>query len=148
MKNKSHLIKTTKEELEAVQEFWEDGSCGEVLGKSEEEGSKALYDTQSRVRYELEPYIHDFANFNYAFNKDVLEIGVGMGADHQNLARTARTLPSLKKFAETIPDIHRKCIAHVQLLLNILNHTSNQKGIPKRLSVKIKCFSGVFYLHK
>ena len=34
-------------------------------------------------RYELEPYINNFAEFEKAKNKKFLEIGVGLGADHQ-----------------------------------------------------------------
>ena len=43
---------------------------------------------QARERYELEPYIFEFANFRDGFNRDVLEIGIGMGADHAHWARS------------------------------------------------------------
>jgi hypothetical protein len=41
----------------------------------------------ARARYELEPYIRDFAGFSEGTGKDVLEVGVGMGADHLEWAR-------------------------------------------------------------
>ncbi len=39
------------------------------------------------ARYQLEPYLPTFARFEEAAGRDVLEIGVGMGADHLQLAR-------------------------------------------------------------
>jgi SAM-dependent methyltransferase len=47
----------------------------------------ARLDAQARTRYELEPYIFDFARFADARDKDVLEIGVGMGVDHLEWAK-------------------------------------------------------------
>jgi len=43
-------------------------------------------DAQARTRYDLEPFIFDFARFPEAKDKRVLEVGVGMGADHLNWA--------------------------------------------------------------
>tara|TARA_Y100001958_G_C20984784_1_gene374582 strand:+ start:17 stop:724 length:708 start_codon:yes stop_codon:yes gene_type:complete len=37
-------------------------------------------------RYELEPYIESFAEFDLSKDKKILEIGVGLGADHQMFA--------------------------------------------------------------
>lgn len=53
-----------------VQRFWDDEACGERDGALQEER-----------RYAKEPEIFDFASFESARGLDVLEIGVGMGAD-------------------------------------------------------------------
>jgi hypothetical protein len=47
-----------------VRDFWDKKSCGEAYatGGSEEE----YYETQSKARYELEPYISGFAKFHEA----------------------------------------------------------------------------------
>jgi ubiquinone/menaquinone biosynthesis C-methylase UbiE len=68
-----------------VAAFWEEGSCGEVyaVGASPLERMEA----HAAARYTLEPYIRNFAHFEAAEGKDVLEIGVGMGADHCEWAR-------------------------------------------------------------
>lgn len=69
-----------------VKKFWNKESCGEVYatGQSEME----CYESESHRRYELEPYIFDFAAFHEGNKKDVLEIGVGMGADHVEWAKS------------------------------------------------------------
>ncbi len=70
--------------LQEVKEFWNKGSCGEVYSQGED--AREQYRTQALARYTLEPYILPFAEFSLATGKDALEIGVGMGADHQQLA--------------------------------------------------------------
>jgi len=57
-------------EKDDVKDFWEQEACGERYGAE-----------QDRLRYELEPEILRFADFESAAGKRVLEIGVGMGAD-------------------------------------------------------------------
>jgi ubiquinone/menaquinone biosynthesis C-methylase UbiE len=68
-----------------VREFWDEASCGEVYAQG---GSlREQFESQARARYELEPYIRDFARFEEGAGRDVLEIGVGMGADHLEWAK-------------------------------------------------------------
>jgi ubiquinone/menaquinone biosynthesis C-methylase UbiE len=65
-----------------VKEHWEKEACGERYG--EETDRKTFFETISKARYRLEPYIPQFADFSSAGGKTVLEIGVGAGADFQN----------------------------------------------------------------
>jgi ubiquinone/menaquinone biosynthesis C-methylase UbiE len=68
----------------AVRDFWEQAACGEQLylqGLRTDD-----YLDQARLRYVLEPYIEKFADFAAWSGKRVLEIGVGLGADHQGFA--------------------------------------------------------------
>lgn len=69
-----------------ILEFWDAASCGEVYaeGLSVEE----RFRNHAEARYRLEPYIQDFARFEDGSGQDVLEIGVGMGADHLQWARS------------------------------------------------------------
>ena len=64
-----------------VREFWQEAACGEelLLHSLDREG----FEKQAAERYRLEPYILDFARFDGWREKRVLEIGVGLGADHQ-----------------------------------------------------------------
>ncbi len=73
-----------------VHDHWNHRSCGE--GYAETEAGFDL-SAQERERYALEPYLFDFARFEDGRGKDVLEVGVGMGADHLMWARSGpRTL--------------------------------------------------------
>jgi ubiquinone/menaquinone biosynthesis C-methylase UbiE len=65
-----------------VENFWNAASCGE-LAYAQGTDFRNQMKSQADARYLLEPYIHDFARFQEGHNKDVLEIGVGMGSDHQ-----------------------------------------------------------------
>ena len=69
----------------AVQEFWNRRSCGEVYATGDTLAIQL--EAQARARYELEPYIFEFARFDEGRGRDVLEIGVGMGADHLEWAK-------------------------------------------------------------
>ncbi len=73
-----------------VYDFWNEASCGETLYLSgrDREG----FQSQLRRRYELEPYIFDFAKFDQSKGLNVLEIGVGLGADHQKFAESGAIL--------------------------------------------------------
>lgn len=71
---------------QCVHDFWEKASCGEELYLSNI--TKQAYIEQSQARYRLEPYILDFADFKSFSKKRVLEIGVGLGADHQKFAES------------------------------------------------------------
>jgi len=67
-------------ELAQVRDFWQAQSCGEVYAQGA--SLRERFEAQSRARYALEPYLRPFARFEDGRARDVLEIGVGMGADH------------------------------------------------------------------
>jgi SAM-dependent methyltransferase len=71
---------------EGVRRFWNEKSCGEVYAHGRD--AREQFETQASERYLLEPYLHEFARFSEASEKDVLEIGIGMGADHVEWAKS------------------------------------------------------------
>jgi len=76
-----------------VHDFWERAACGEDLYL---QGiTKDSYLEQARRRYELEPCIEPFADFGAWVGKRVLEIGVGLGADHQRFATAGARLSGI-----------------------------------------------------
>ena len=76
---------------EAVEKFWDEASCCENL-YMKGDTKREQYDAQLIKRYELEPFILPFADFKKQSNKKVLEIGVGLGADHQMFAQNGAIL--------------------------------------------------------
>ena len=95
-----------------VHDFWNKSSCGEDLYLK---GStlKESFINESRDRYKLEPYILNFAEFNNYKNKKVLEIGLGLGADHQKFAESGANLFGI--------DLTEKSLMHVRNRLKIFN---------------------------
>jgi ubiquinone/menaquinone biosynthesis C-methylase UbiE len=75
-------------ELKAkVKQHWEEETCGIRYATASD---RSEYFMQiSSTRYQLEPYIPPFADFESAAGKRVLEIGVGAGADFENWCRHA-----------------------------------------------------------
>jgi SAM-dependent methyltransferase len=69
-----------------VRGFWDAASCGEVY--AEGLTAEEQFRRHAEARYRLEPYIRGFARFAEGAGHDVLEIGVGMGADHLEWARS------------------------------------------------------------
>lgn len=74
-----------KSNKQAVADYWGQASCGERYSSGDTRLSRL--DSQAEQRYRLEPYIREFADFSSAAGKRVLEIGVGMGADHLEFAK-------------------------------------------------------------
>ena len=71
---------TTSDAKDSVRDFWDTESCGEARLDHDDPGLR-LAELRA-IRYEVEPYIPPFADFDSARGRDVLEIGVGMGSDH------------------------------------------------------------------
>ncbi len=90
-------IKTDKEQ---VHDFWNEASCGESLYLQglDRDG----YEAQARKRHDLESYILEFADFDNAQGKRVLEIGVGLGADHQRFAQAGTELYGIDLTARAV----------------------------------------------
>ncbi len=94
---------------EQVHDFWNDAACGEelYLGSTDRAG----YDHQAERRYALEPFIIDLAKFSETRGRRVLEIGVGLGSDHQ-------------RFAQAGADLFG-----IDLTERAVEHTSNRLGL-------------------
>ncbi len=97
---------------DAVQQFWQRASCGEEAYARGETLRQQL-EQQARARYELEPYIFDFARFSEGRDKDVLEVGVGMGADHLEWARSSpRSLTGVDLTARAVEFTRTRLVAY------------------------------------
>lgn len=92
-----------------VHDFWNDAACGEALYLSGTESS--AYEAQSKARYELEPYILEFAAFHKSKCQRVLEIGVGLGADHQRYAEAGAQLSGIDLTERAVEHTRRRLAA-------------------------------------
>ena len=92
-----------------VRDFWDQASCGEALYLNDL--SREAYLAQSRKRYALEPYIEQFADFGSAKGKRVLEVGVGLGADHQRFAAAGAELSGVDLTPRAIEHTRRRFLA-------------------------------------
>jgi ubiquinone/menaquinone biosynthesis C-methylase UbiE len=95
-----------RDEKTEVKAFWNRASCGEeqLLPSVEREG----YDAQRAERYRLEPYIPDFAGFKRSNGLKTLEIGVGLGADHQSFAEGGADLRGIDLTPRAIEHTSRR----------------------------------------
>jgi SAM-dependent methyltransferase len=76
-----------------VLNFWQQAACGErlLLHSFDRQG----FENQAAERYRLEPFILDFARFADWNQKRVLEIGVGLGADHQRFVESGAKITGI-----------------------------------------------------
>jgi SAM-dependent methyltransferase len=87
-----------------VQNFWDAEPCGSrYLGALED------FEAHARARYELEPYIHDFAGFEQSSGKRVLEIGVGMGADYLEWLKAGALATGVDLSSASLERAQRRC---------------------------------------
>lgn len=87
-----------------VREFWNSDPCGSrYLGEAED------FAAHARARYELEPYIPQFARFSSASGLRVLEIGVGMGADYLEWLKAGAQATGVDLSAISIERARRRC---------------------------------------
>ena len=119
-----------------VKDFWDEQSCGEVYAAGD--SKKDYYEKHSKVRYKLEPYIHDFAKFAEGKDKDVLEIGVGMGADHIEWAKSSpRSLTGI--------DLTPRSIDHTKKRLQVMGFESEVRvGDAEKLPFDDESFDIVY----
>lgn len=118
-----------------VYDFWDESSCGEDLYL--EAYDRNGFEKQSLKRYELEPYILDFASFESAKNKNILEIGVGLGADHQKFIESGAIMTGI--------DLTKRAISNTQARLNAFGLRSNLKiGDAENLEFDDSSFDEVY----
>ena len=119
-----------------VHDFWEDSSCGENLYLKSM--NKAGYINQAEERYKLEgELILPLANFSQTKDLKVLEIGVGLGADHQKFAESGALLSGI--------DLTNRAVEYTRHRLETFGLESNlQIGDAEKLNFTNECFDQVY----
>src|SRR5262249_10849053 len=98
-----------------VHDFWNEASCGEQLYLSGLD--RNAYAQQMGQRYTLEPFLPTFARPDECRGRDVLEIGVGLGADHQLFAAAGARLSGV--------DLTERAIEHTRRRLHLFGLQSD-----------------------
>lgn len=106
---------TMRDAKKQVRDYWQESACGEklLLHSLDRDG----FEKQAAERYRLEPYIQDFAKFEEWQGKRVLEIGVGLGADHQRFVESGALSTGI--------DLTPRAIALTEQRLTVFNLTSD-----------------------
>ena len=92
--------------LRLVRDFWNARSCGEDLYLHGRDAS--AYRAQSDKRYELETFIKTFADAPSTRYREVLEIGVGLGADHPLFAEAGAQLTGIDLTEHAVEHVRRR----------------------------------------
>jgi ubiquinone/menaquinone biosynthesis C-methylase UbiE len=123
-------------ELKKVFEFWDSESCGERYATGGQE--KDRFNSETDKRYELEPYIKSFADFEKFKDLDVLEIGVGYGSDHSQIAKNnPKSLTGI--------DLTKRAIENTKKRFEVLGlNSSLQIDNAESLSFKSNSFDAVY----
>lgn len=124
-----------RQDVGAVEAYWEAAACGEELYlRGAQPGD---YQRQTTERYRLEPYIPPFAEFERYRGRRVLEIGVGLGADHQCFAEAGAELTGI--------DLTERAIGHVRRRLELCGLSSDLRtGSAEKLDFPDDSFDLVY----
>jgi SAM-dependent methyltransferase len=92
---------------ERVREFWEQEPCGTKTASSTP-GTAEFFAEVERRRYELEPFLPTFAEFERWHDRDVLEVGVGLGTDFVRFARAGARAVGIDLTAASVEAVQRR----------------------------------------
>jgi SAM-dependent methyltransferase len=86
---------------QAVRDYWDAEPCGTGTVSSTP-GSKEFFDLMERHRYEVEPFIPPFADFQRWRGENVLEIGCGAGTDHLQFHRAGARVWAIDMSSQSV----------------------------------------------
>jgi len=92
---------------ERVRAFWEEEPCGTKTAEAEP-GTRAFFEQVERRRYELEPFIPAFAEFDRWRGRDVLEVGVGLGTDFVRFVRAGARATGIDLTEAAVDAVRRR----------------------------------------
>src|SRR5581483_11122078 len=101
-----------------VRAYWEASPCAASTSAAPF-GSPEFFAEVERERYRLEPYVHEFAEFERWSGKRVLEVGVGLGTDFVQFVRAGADATGVD-LTETAVDAVRRRLTQEGLRAELL----------------------------
>ena len=99
---------TDTEELKTrVHDFWQAHPCGTKFAR-EEVGTRGFFEAVERHRYQTEWHIPEVVDFRRWRDKDVLEVGCGVGTDAINFAREGARYTGVDLTSASIDLVRRR----------------------------------------
>ena len=92
------------EQKNEVRRFWNADPCGTRYLEQRQD-----FEAHARMRYALEPFIPDFADFKSARGLKVLEIGVGMGADYLEWLKAGANATGVDLSSASLQQARSRC---------------------------------------
>src|SRR5215510_11548753 len=90
-----------------VHDFWQANPCGTKFAAAEI-GSREFFDSVERHRYQTEWHIPRVVQFEQWRDKDVLEVGCGLGTDGVNFARAGARYTGVDLTERSIELVRRR----------------------------------------
>lgn len=113
-----------KPSIDDVKSYWDARPCN-IRHSTHEIGTRSYFDDVERRKYFVEPHIPGFAEFESWNNKNVLEIGCGIGTDGINFARSGAHYSAIELSEESL-NLTRKRFAVYGLKGNfVCNNAEN-----------------------
>jgi ubiquinone/menaquinone biosynthesis C-methylase UbiE len=124
------------EELEQVEEFWDNNLCGKQFVEAKFP-SKEFFELYRNFRYKKTHHLDAYIDWKSAKEKDVLEIGLGIGADGTRWAEHAKSYTGVDLTTEAVRATQTH-FSHLGLKGNI------QQGNAEALNLSDKQFDIVY----
>jgi ubiquinone/menaquinone biosynthesis C-methylase UbiE len=97
-------LSPTTDHKSGVRAFWNAEPCGSRYLEDSES-----FDSHARARYQLEPHIQGFAQFDSARGRSVLEIGVGMGSDYLEWLKAGANAAGVDISSQSLERARSRC---------------------------------------
>ncbi len=120
--------------IEEVKNFWDNRPCN-IKHSTKPIGTKEYFDEVEKRKYFVEPHVPEFAEFEKWKNKNVLEIGCGIGTEAINFARNGANL-TIIELSEKSLDLAKKRFETFGLKANFI--LGNAEDIDKILEKDIQ----------